>query len=70
MLSHINRICGRPHRPRDEPIRKLCHVAGVTWPDASEDDQGHQQESEESDYDSDEESESEDVEGSEPGTSM
>ena len=70
MLSHTHRICGRPHRPRDVPIQKLCCIAGVTWPDPPEADGDEEQESEESEYDSDEESESEEMEGSEPGTSM
>ena len=32
-LSHINRVCGRPYRPRDEEIRRLCKFAGVEWPE-------------------------------------
>lgn len=32
-LSCINRICGRPYRPRDPKIRSLCSTAGVEWPD-------------------------------------
>ena len=73
MLSHINRICGRPHRPRDDPIRKLCGIAGVTWPDPPEGDneeEDDEQESEESEYESEEDesqSESEVKKGPEPG---
>lgn len=36
MLSQINRICGRPHKPRDPLIRKLCALAGATWPERSQ----------------------------------
>lgn len=32
-LSTINRICGRPYRPRDLLIRRLCEAAGVVWPE-------------------------------------
>lgn len=32
-LSSINRVCGRPYRPKDMHVRKLCELAGVVWPD-------------------------------------
>lgn len=31
-LSYLNRICGRPYRPRDLMVRRLCELAGCTWP--------------------------------------
>ena len=32
-ISQVNRICGRPHRPRDSDIRDLCSAGGVEWPE-------------------------------------
>ena len=29
----VNRVCARPHRPRDAKIREICSWAGVTWPE-------------------------------------
>ena len=29
----MNRICGRPYRPRDLSIRRVCQLAGCTWPE-------------------------------------
>ena len=55
-LSNVNRICGRPYRPKDQDVRALCAAAGVTWPEPE-----HKQsfdQSEESTFE-DEESESE-----------
>ena len=62
-LSVVSRICQRPHRPRDAEIRKICKVAGVTWPDPvkvehpSDDEMDFQEEAPESDleYTDDEE---------------
>lgn len=59
MLSQINRICGRPHKPRDPLIRKLCALAGAKWPEPSREDLATD-ESDSADHTScDEESESE-----------
>lgn len=32
-LSHLNRICARPYRPKDKEIRWLCSELGVEWPE-------------------------------------
>ena len=34
MLSYVNRVCGKPYRPKDVAVRDLCAAAGVTWPEA------------------------------------
>ena len=56
MLTVVNRICGRPHRPRDAKIREICSWAGVTWPVPEKNVGGE----EEDEYEEDEEEEEED----------
>lgn len=64
LLTAVNRICGRPYRPRDPIIREICSWAGVTWPDPErkpcgepdEDEVGlEEQEESEEEFESDEE---------------
>ena len=49
MLSVVNRVCARPHRPRDARVREICSWAGVTWPEPQE------EEKEEEEFTNDEE---------------
>ena len=62
LLTGVNRICGRPYRPRDPVIRRICSYAGATWPDPTpksgcqeEDDEEEEEESESEEEFSDDE---------------
>ena len=65
--STFNRICGRPHRPRSEAIRRLMVIAGVPIPEASagEDDEESSWEEgeEEEDFEDDAELPDDDLKG-------
>ena len=45
MLSYVNRVCGKPYRPKEPAIRGLCAAAGVTWPEAGAEEKTSEEES-------------------------
>lgn len=59
MLSVVNRVCARPHRPRDGRVREICSWAGVTWPEPERHVGGEEEESEDEEPQEEEEEEEE-----------
>ena len=60
-----NRLCNRPHRPRDPILRDYLTAIGVTWPERAKTGESDDESESTSDEDLEEGSESEDGEDDE-----